>query len=154
MFLTTEEPHRNDQALGRWDTDCFSVNIRGWEGADWSRYVLAPSDPYYESWRHIYGVPCGIYALWSEDSGLLYIGLSTNIKSRIRAHEKRGVIPFQSVSYVEVPDIALQAVETAHIFALSPPYNAKYDESSWTGHPFMVDAIRIVWNAARVEESC
>lgn len=94
---------------------------------------------------HPVGSAVGLYALFKGEK-LVYIGRSSNIGNRVRQHYM-GEKLYDSYACLEVPDYAYKAIEAAHIRALNPPLNAKYEPSTWPGHGEMVAVIRASWGA-------
>lgn len=66
----------------------------------------------FDKWQHLLRQQargCGLYALYSKKR-LLYLGLATNsIRARVRAHLKRGTIPFTHFSVFLVTGRSVQA---------------------------------------------
>ena len=65
---------------------------------------------------------CGVYFLFILDE-LVYVGQSTNIRSRIAAHQQENKINFDSVFYIEVDEDKLIQVEKGYIVKYDPKYN-------------------------------
>lgn len=91
----------------------------------------------------------GIYMLFDQDGGLLYVGKSTDINTRICAHywkSRFGAgIPFTQFTFMALPQYAVRDVEVAHIYALEPPFNNLYEHIRWHQHDAMVSHVRTIW---------
>lgn len=92
-------------------------------------YVVSPADLYRYPWpnhgeeKEAYGV----YFLWGPDHGLLYIGSSSCILTRLAQHHWAEQIPFVAFSFIEMEDYGglcfIEHMESAYIRALTPPLN-------------------------------
>jgi predicted GIY-YIG superfamily endonuclease len=87
-----------------------------------------------------------VYSLLAEDGRPLYIGQSSDLALRMMAH-RHSVPDFTGYLFVPVPEHMLWAVETAHIHALEPETNKRYDPPKWAAHADMVQALRQIWAA-------
>jgi hypothetical protein len=119
------------------DFDTFSAE-------DCRHWILSPECqrvPNHE--QHAGCAVPGIYALFNGPR-LVYIGMSANVGLRLRGHYMSEKL-YSHTAFMPIPDYAFKAMEAAHIHALSPPLNARYEPSSWHGHFSMVKMIRTAW---------
>ncbi|MEJ7932533.1 GIY-YIG nuclease family protein [Ramlibacter sp. AN1015] len=95
------------------------------------------------------GEACGIYMLFGEDGGLLYVGKSVGVGYRNVQHYwamKRGArSPFVEYAFVPVQERLLAAVESAYIHALEPPENKAMPPDGWRHHRELVAMIQGAW---------
>ncbi len=66
---------------------------------------------------------CGVYFLL-HGSSIVYIGKSTDIIVRITRHERDGLMLFDSVRYIELPEHALHERERGLICRIRPKHNS------------------------------
>jgi predicted GIY-YIG superfamily endonuclease len=65
-----------------------------------------------------------LYRLWTEDRRLLYVGVSTRLRARLRVHRKRWGDLIYDVTWEEYPDAtAMLAAETKAINEEHPAMN-------------------------------
>jgi excinuclease UvrABC nuclease subunit len=90
----------------------------------------------------------GVYALFNNDGGLLYIGKSLHIFNRITQHawasdrgERR---KFKFWCAVDTPEDLMGMIEVAHIHALQPPENT-LPRPDHEHHEALVKAIKKEW---------
>lgn len=62
----------------------------------------------------------GVYFLWDEDSHLAYIGQSRNVAKRVERHKVEPPAPFQTATWLSIPDPWHLAIEQLYI-AKYPP---------------------------------
>jgi hypothetical protein len=120
---------------------------RPWLEKNWERCVADPGELdiwAYEPYRNM-DERCGVYFLWRPDGGLAYIGRTQDADARLRAHWKLRRIPFDGYSFMPLRLELCAPVEIAHIHALRPPYNAKYEAGEFSGHSAMVERVASVW---------
>lgn len=126
-----------------------------WQSAPkswWEHMVLTP-DTLAVHWRerHPHMNGSGIYMLAGRDGGLDYIGKSKDLYQRINQHclgAQYGREPqYHSYACIELPEHAYHDVEVAHIYALEPPNNRKYDLTGWPAHAEMVKHIKEIWGS-------
>lgn len=90
-------------------------------------------------------VEAGVYFLFTEGKGLIYIGLTLNLNMRTAQHTWGG----KRIGYVGAVDVPLEwlrMVETAYIHALDPPLNKVLTRPPHRGiHDRMVAVIRRLW---------
>lgn len=91
----------------------------------WGGFIIRPTDPKFAEFRHVPNVS-GVYAWYSRDGDLLYIGRSTSMNSRLRGHHMP-MLGGVSFSFRPVPYRHLNGVEMAHIDTLRPFQNAGYE---------------------------
>jgi hypothetical protein len=110
---------------------------------DWAGWIIRPTDQKYPS---IYDLPntSGIYAWYSKEGDLLYIGRSVAMNSRLRQHHM-GAFGGRMLSYREVPERYLAGVEMAHINTLAPFHNEAREASSLPFWDDMCAAIELAW---------
>lgn len=109
----------------------------------WERFVVGinmPIQPYGEKPTAV----TGVYFLFDEGGGLLYIGKSVDIEYRLIQHERAGK-PFTHFGCMEVPLEMLDGVESAYLEALRPYGNRKPERSWALWQPDMVKAIQELW---------
>jgi hypothetical protein len=110
---------------------------------EWGGFIIRPTDRKYTS---IHDIPnaCGIYAWYSWDGDLLYVGRSRSMSSRLRGHH----MPDwggRLLSYRLVPERHLAGVEMAHIKTLGPYHNQALEASSLPFWGAMCSAIDQAW---------
>jgi hypothetical protein len=120
-----------------------------WLDEVWRQYVIGPShgDDYYcdsPALPH----EAGVYFLWSEDWGLVYIGMTNSIARRSEQHRKEGRLRFRYVSFLPVEYDLAPYIEKVYIDALAPHGNRKFDWSHWPGHARMVRLVERIWRKA------
>jgi|GEM_PF-4003765 len=106
---------------------------------EWADYLIRPTDQKYPTTQ---GIPnaSGVYAWYSRDGDLLYIGRSLTLNTRLRKHHMPmfgGVL----LSYRPVPDEYLAGVEMAHVKTLEPFHNEAREAC---GLPFWDDLCRAI----------
>jgi hypothetical protein len=91
----------------------------------WGGYIIRPSDPKFTDRRQAPN-DCGIYAWYTRDCELMYVGRSKAISTRLVQHDKGtnfcGGRPTY-YSYRLIPEHLVSGVENAHIRALNPREN-------------------------------
>jgi hypothetical protein len=110
---------------------------------EWGGYIIRPTDEKFDS---IYDLPNdgGVYAWYSREGDLLYVGRSIEMNSRLRRHHMPlwgGVL----LSYRIVPDRYLAGVERAHIDALCPYHNVSRESANLPFWGSFCQAIRAAW---------
>lgn len=84
---------------------------------EWEPYGELPYERPYEE---------GVYFLFDERGGLLYIGKATSIEHRFTAHWKANRVPFAAVAWRALPVKAAEILEAYLIGELEPPCNNKF----------------------------
>ena len=93
--------------------DALRLDVRTLDGDTWSEPLDGWDAPLRE-------VRCGIYALWHRGV-TLYVGQSTNLRSRLASHLERR--PFTVAFVVPCEPVELNRVEREAIGRLDPPWN-------------------------------
>lgn len=126
-------PHRTDGPR----VIASREHVRAWKirqnppsNFDWKSCVLVNGLPLIQVGDCSRPSICGIYALFTKNAGLLYIGKSVDIQGRITAHTYGRKHRFTQYCEVEVPPEYLGQMEIAHIEALMPPGNGLF-ETRW-----------------------
>ena len=74
----------------------------------------------------------GVYYLITQDNEIVYVGMSTDLKSRLRAHSKMERFSFCYFSYTETFNYLERAkLEKTAIEALMPIHNVIYHPEKW-----------------------
>lgn len=116
------------------------------------KFVLCPSeDDAINAGEAVVFGGVGIYMLFAKDGLLLYVGRSIDLSERIYQHwlgmryRNSGKF-FSYFVTMNTPLEVMSAVELAHIYALKPPLNVKYEPPSWKHHKALVKLIFNAWN--------
>jgi hypothetical protein len=134
----------------------LAVMRRAWQSAtplEWGGMLLRPGRKRYpRDGTHEADAMPGIYSLSMADGGIVYVGKSSNLSSRLNDHfyaSRMGRAEwFDFFTFMYLPDFAVRDVEVAHIHAMRPERNALYEPVRWAGHPAMVTALRTIWRIA------
>lgn len=113
----------------------------------WGGYIIRPTDPKFTDIRQAPNVP-GIYAMYTKDGDLMYVGRSVAISDRLWQHKRRShFVDARPVFYSwrEVPEFAIAGVEVAHIKALTPIENRFMEAGVHAIHDQMMEAISATW---------
>jgi hypothetical protein len=110
---------------------------------EWGAYIIRPTDKKYP---RIYDVPnqSGVYAWYSREGDLLYIGRSLSMNSRLRSHHMPG-FGGAMLSYRLVPEKYLAGVEMAHVKTLEPFHNSARESADLPFWGAMCAAIDGAW---------
>lgn len=110
---------------------------------EWGSYIIRPTDAKLPGISHVPN-SSGIYAWYSRQGDLLYIGRSVSMNTRLRRHHMTlwgGVL----LSYRLVPHHLLAGVEMAHIKTLGPYHNAAEQSDGLPFWDAMCAAIDSAW---------
>lgn len=146
--MKTDEPQNLTPWLyDQWDLKQhkYSSEFAPWLSSVWESYLIGPDDLTLIPAIDDVNVICGIYFLWDAEGALLYIGQSIDVPNRLISHSRYGQ-SHAFVSAIEVKAAALDEIESAYIFALTPPNNRKYSQTGWCLHDSMVERIKNAWH--------
>lgn len=115
---------------------------------EWKNLLILPNAELLQDRKQIDNCP-GIYAVYGADRQLAYIGKSKAVATRLRDHWLQTFF-FNTVptyfTFREIEDPILQRdMEVAHIHALRPPENMRYDPALWKRHTEAETLIRLLW---------
>ena len=119
----------------------------------WRDYILKPTAPLFKKIET--DVPGGgVYALFSKDDDLLYIGRTVSFNSRLNSHFWANKIPYKFFSTLDMPGELITDMEFAHIHALRPPHNGLFGHWVHPERACMIAAVREAWGvtAEDIEE--
>src|SRR5213592_540796 len=89
----------------------------------------------------------GIYAWYTRNGYLMYVGRSANISNRLRQHQQGTCFTATPslFSYRLVPERLIAGVEAAHLLALDPIENRAGEARRAPFHDAMMQAISSAW---------
>lgn len=122
----------------------YSPAFAPWLSTAWESYLAGPRSMRLTPELDDVGVDCGVYFLWDKAGRLLYVGQSVEVQNRLLSHSRNGR-EHAFASAIEVKAAALDEIEAAYIFALAPPWNAKFRHNGWELHGAMVERIKSIW---------
>ena len=118
---------------------------------EWGAYIIRPEDRKHTNTREASNGP-GIYAWYTADQDLIYVGQSVHIATRLFQHQT-GTFFWLGVpsyfSFREVPLQYLDAVEAAHIRVLAPYENKSWGRGSCEFGAELSAAIQQAWADVR-----
>lgn len=130
--------------LTRTELHSLTDYARSAEQAAWRDYILKPNAPLFtRKERKPRGG--GLYALFSKDDDLLYIGKTLSFNQRLNAHTWANKIAYQFFSVLDMPPELITDMEFAHIHALRPPINGLFAHWVHPERPGMIAAVREAW---------
>lgn len=114
----------------------------------WQNLLILPTDQRFSDIQDLPTDP-GLYAMYTQDGRLMYVGKSNNIHHRLRQHERRSFWfndwpAFYSCRPIE-DHVMLHRVEVAHIYALTPSENRRYEPTYWRQHKKMAGLLQKLW---------